>query len=64
MGEEILSWCFERLYSPLYDRVEKHCGKIAALITTLAIAVALTSSSQLLVSPRCANLVPEANQTP
>lgn len=41
MGEEILSWCFERLYSPLYDRVEKHCGKIAALITTLAIAVAL-----------------------
>lgn len=41
MGEEIPSWCFERLYSPLYDRVEKHCGKIAALITTLAIAVAL-----------------------
>jgi hypothetical protein len=41
MDEDILVWGFGRLYGPLYHRVERRYGKIAALVMSIALAMAI-----------------------
>lgn len=44
MGEDILEWLFGLLWSPLYDHVEEHHGKIAALILSMFLAIGIPIS--------------------
>lgn len=41
MDEDILVWGFGRFCGPLYDRVERRYGKIAALGISIALAMAI-----------------------